>query len=302
MEEYRLAPLIAIVGPTGSGKSAFALDLAEQLGGEIVNYDSVQLYRGLDIGSAKVPACERRGVPHHLIDVADASADLTAGSYARLARPVLAEIAVRGRVPILVGGTGFYLRALLDGLSPAPPRDPKLRARLSALAQRRPAALHRFLEKTNRPFAERIHPNDHQKLIRAIELRRSETAAREPLPGFAVQKVGLCPDRQLLYANIHARAEHMFRHGLVEETAALLATGIPREAKALQSLGYKQAVQVLLDQMPLNEAIRECQTKTRQYAKRQLTWFRSEPDVSWLDPKTSDKIFQIPFKMQYGKP
>ncbi len=283
MRESSLAQLIVIVGPTGSGKSVLALELADRLNGEIVNYDSVQLYRGLDIGSAKVPIHQRRGIPHHLIDVAEPTADLTAGSYARLCRPVLSEIAQRGRVPILVGGTGFYLRALLDGLSPAPPRNPQLRARLAALALRRPLALHRFLRRYDSAAAGRVHFNDHQKLIRAIELCPAGAAPREPLQGFSIQKFGLAPDRQLLYANINARAEYMFGNGLIEETEALLAAGTSPDAKSLQSLGYRQAVQVLRNQMPLVEAIRQCQTKTRQYAKRQLTWFRSEANVTWFE-------------------
>lgn len=284
------SPLIVIVGPTGSGKSALALALAEALRGEIVNYDSVQLYRGLDIGSAKLPAAARRGIPHHLIDIADFHTDLTAGTYADLARPVLAGIASRDRVPILVGGTGFYLRALLDGLSPAPARDAQIRTRLTALRDRRPATLHRFLRRFDPVAAGRIHPNDHQKLIRAIELTVvarqpasvTQNHPRQPLQGFSVRKIGLSPDRPLLYAHLDARTECMFHTGLLDETSALLATGAPPDAKALQSLGYRQAVQFLLGQLPLAEAIRECQAKTRQYAKRQLTWFRAEPDVTWF--------------------
>lgn len=278
------------MGPTGSGKSALALALAEALGGEIVNYDSVQLYRGLDIGSAKLPAAARRGIPHHLLDIADPHTDLTAGTYADLARPVLAGIANREQVPILVGGTGFYLRALLDGLSPAPTRDIQLRTRLAALRDRRPATLHRFLRRFDSVAAARIHPNDYQKLIRAIELtlvaRQPASATqnypRQPLKGFSVRKLGLAPDRRLLYTHLDARTECMFRTGLLEETRALLSGGASPDIKALQSLGYRQAVRFLLGSLPLADAIRECQTKTRQYAKRQLTWFRAEPDIEWL--------------------
>ena len=275
-------PLVAVAGPTGSGKSALALSLASALGGEIVNYDSVQVYRGLDIGSAKTPPAERLGVPHHLIDILEPHEELTAGAYARLARPLLTEIASRGKLPVLVGGTGFYLRALLAGLSPAPERDAALRDRLSTLAERRPAALHRLLRRLDPEAARRIHPNDCQKLIRAVELARAQRLPRDPLTGFRIVKIGLNPDRQLLYQRINQRTEQMFASGLLEETEALLQTGLSPNAKPLQTLGYKQAVQVLARTLPLEHAIAECQTKTRQYAKRQLTWFRSEPDITWL--------------------
>jgi tRNA dimethylallyltransferase len=276
-----LSPLIAIVGPTGSGKSALALRLAAELGGEIVNYDSVQVYRHLDIGSAKTPAAERRGIPHHLIDVLDPCQELSAGEFARLCRPLLGEISARSRVPVLVGGTGFYLRALLQGLSPLHGRKPALRQRLTAIASRRPALLHRFLRRFDGAAAARIHPHDLQKLIRAVELAGSERLPAEPLTGFRVLKIGLQPDRDLLYQRLNIRTERMFRDGLIEEVNTLLRAGVPPHAKALQTLGYKQAMQVLSGEATLPAAIAECQTRTRQYAKRQLTWFRAESDISW---------------------
>jgi len=282
-----------ICGPTGSGKSALALFLASELGGEIVNYDSVQVYRGLDVGSAKTPPAERRGIPHHLIDVLAPAEELSAGAYARLARPVLREIAERGRLPVLVGGTGFYLRALLDGLSPAPPRDPALRKRLAESAQRRPTALHRLLRHLDPEAARRIHPNDGQKLIRAIELARAERLPRDPLTGFRIVKIALNPDRKQLYARINQRTEQMFAGGLLEETESLLRAGLPADAKPLQTLGYRQAVQVLTRQTPIAQAILECQTKTRQYAKRQLTWFRAERDITWLEGFGDDPHLQL---------
>ena len=282
--ESTLSPLFAVLGQTGSGKSHLALTLAGELRGEIVNFDSVQVHRGLDIGSAKLSQSERRWVPHHLIDVVTPTEELTAGAYARLARPVLKQIRQRGSLPILVGGTGLYLRALLEGLSPAPQRDDRLRARLRSLATRRPAVLHRYLAYRDLASAGRIHPNDHQKLIRAIELAgfAIQSHSREPLQGFAVLKIGLSPDRGELYDRLNRRTAQMFQNGLLEETNALLEAGISRQCKALQSLGYRQAIRVLREGMPLEEAIRECQTKTRQYAKRQLTWFRAEPGVRWL--------------------
>ncbi len=292
--ESNLSPLIAVVGPTGTGKSHLALNLAGELRGEIVNFDSVQVHRGLDIGSAKLPESERRGVSHHLIDVVTPTEELTAGAYARLSRPVLEQIQQRGRLPILVGGTGLYLRALLEGLSPAPQRNERLRARLRSLAARRPLALHRYLAHRDPTSAARIHPNDHQKLIRAIELAgfAVQSHSREPLQGFAVLKIGLSPERRELSNRINARTAHMFRNGLIEETGALLRAGIEPQSKALHSLGYRQAVKVLEGDISIKDAIRECQTKTRQYAKRQLTWFRAEPDVLWLTGFGTDPEIQ----------
>lgn len=274
-------PLIAVVGPTGAGKSALALRLASNFAGEIVNCDSVQVHRRMDIGSAKTPAFERQGIPHHLLDVVEPEQELTAGDYARLARPVLAEIQRRKKLPVVVGGTGFYLRALLSGLSPAPKRNPELRTRLAGLAQRRPGALHRFLRHSDPEAAARIHPNDHPKLMRAIELVGQARLPREALAGFRVLMIGLDPDRAALYETLNQRSASMFRNGLLEETKALLDHGVPLTAKALGTLGYRQAVAVLTLGMPLDEAVADCQLRTRQYAKRQLTWFRSEP-VRWL--------------------
>jgi tRNA dimethylallyltransferase len=266
------------------------LYLAEHLGGEIVNCDSVQVYRGLEIGSAKLPLEQRRQIQHHLIDVIEADGELTAGGYARLARHALEDIRLRNKVPIVAGGTGFYLRALLDGLSPAPARSEDLRARLITLARRRPDALYRFLRLRDPASAARIHPNDHQKLIRAIEITalagqpasQTQRDARDALRGFAALKLGLNPDRAQLYRKLDERSAAMFRSGLLEETRALIQRGISSRSKALQSLGYKQAVQVIDGDLTLDAAIAECQTKTRQYAKRQMTWFRHETGMHWL--------------------
>lgn len=282
--------LLVIVGPTGSGKSSLGLFLAERFGGEIVNCDSVQVYRGLDIGSAKVPVAERRGIVHHLMDIAGPAEDVTAGAYSRIARQALFEIQERHCLPIVVGGTGLYLRALLEGLSPAPRRDEALRIRLQAIVQRRPNGLHRILRRYDSEAAGRIHPNDHQKLIRAIELTLlggqpatvTQKVPRDGLHGFRTLKIGLSPDRSALHQHINARSARMFEDGLIEETRALLAGGFSPHSKALQSLGYRQALNVLSGTMTFADAVTECQTKTRQYAKRQMTWFRREPDVHWL--------------------
>ena len=300
-------PLVVVLGPTGSGKSELALNLAEAVKGEILNCDSVQTYRGLNIGSAKLPLEARRGVPHHLLDVIDIDQELTAGGYSRLARETLSAIRARGRVPIVAGGTGFYLKALLDGLSPAPLRNNALRERLSAVAERRPGALHRFLRVHDPLAARRIHGNDRQKLIRALEMTllarqpatRIQSRPRENLQGFSVLKLGLAPDRSQLYERLNQRSAAMFQQGLLEETRVLKAAFSP-QTKALQSLGYKQALQVLDDQLTVEQAIRECQTRTRQYAKRQITWFRADPGVHWLHGFGWDPDIQAQALAQVG--
>lgn len=286
-----LSPLIAILGPTGSGKSDLALYLAEHFGAEIVNCDSVQVYRGLEIGAAKVPLEQRTRVRHHLIDVIETDGELTAGEYARLGRAALNDIRDRGTIPIVAGGTGFYLRALLDGLSPAPRRDEELRDRLKKVVRRRPGALHRFLHRLDPVSASRIHANDYQKLIRAIELTalagrpasQTQSEPRDALRGFAVLKLGLNPERARLYRKLDERSAAMFAAGLLEETQALIQAGVPPDSKALKSLGYKQAVRVLSGELSLEGAIAALRTKTRQYAKRQMTWFRAEPGMCWLN-------------------
>lgn len=290
-------PAIVILGPTGSGKSELALYLAELVGGEVVNCDSIQVYRGLNIGAAKLSEPERRGIPHHLIDVVDPEADFTAGEYTRQARRVLAEITERGKIPIVAGGTGFYLRALFDGLSPAPLRDTELRNRLQTIASRRPGLLHRYLRRFDPVAASKIHPNDLQKLSRAIEITKQtdqpvsqvQALPRSSLSKYTLLKLGLNPDRQSLYPILNQRAEAMFQGGILDETKCLLERGLSPQAKSLQSLGYKQAVQVLAGSLSIESAIKDCQIKTRQYAKRQLTWFRSEKDVHWLNGFGSDQ-------------
>ncbi len=276
-------PLIAVVGPTGAGKSALALHLAETFAGEIVNCDSVQVYRQMDIGSAKTPEAHRCGIVHHLLDVIDPREELTAADYARTAAETLRQIRLGGALPILAGGTGFYLRALLDGLSPAPARNERLRTRLSALAQRRPRALHRYLRRRNPAAAARIHSNDHQKLIRAIELGGDASAPRQTLLGFRVLKIGLNPERGQLYEKVNQRTTWMFENGLLAETKALLDAGISPSGKALGALGYRQAVKVLTAGLPVAEAMADCRIRTRQYAKRQMTWFRAQADIHWLN-------------------
>ncbi len=294
------SPVIVVLGPTGAGKSDLSLALAETFAGEVVNCDSVQIYRGLDIGSAKLAPAARRNIPHHLIDIAEVTDHFTAGDYARMARGVLNDIISRGKLPIVAGGTGFYLRALFEGLSPAPPRDESLRDRLRGLSERRPAALHRVLKRIDPLAASRIHPNDHQKLIRAIEMTvaaqqpasTTQSQPREALQNWRALKIGLHPPRAALYAKLNQRSAMMFEDGIVEETRRILSRGFPEPPRALESLGYKQALRLISESTTVAEAIAECQAKTRQYAKRQLTWFRREHDVHWLEGFGGDSPIQ----------
>ena len=279
-----------MAGPTGSGKSELALRLAEEFHGEIVNCDSLQVFRHFDIGTAKLPPAERRGVPHHLIDIVDPDQLFTAGEYARLARDTIADISARGRLPIVAGGTGFYLRALLDGLFAGPSRDPKLRLRLAAREMRRPGSLHRLLKRFDAEAAGKIHPNDAPKVMRAMEIclltRRPVSdlfrEGRDSLTGYRILKLGLMPDRDALYQRLDARCEAMFAGGLVDEVRGILSLGFAASAKPFESHGYKQALQLLSGELNLHNAVFYAQRNTRNYAKRQFTWFRRESDLEWL--------------------
>jgi len=281
--------LATVVGPTGSGKSALALCLAQQFEGEIVNCDSLQLYRGFDIGTAKTPPGERRGIPHHLFDVLTAQESYSAGEYAREARNVIAEIAGRGRLPIVVGGTGFYLRALLEGLPELPGRDERLRQRLVERERLRPGSLHRLLTRLEPGAAGRIHTNDVQKTMRALEVRLLTQQALPPraeaqaLEGYAVIKLGLDPDRAALQQRLETRTRAMFAHGLLDEVRGLLAAGATGTAKPFEALGYKQALMHLHGEITLEQAVESTTVETRQYAKRQRTWFRRDSEIRWLN-------------------
>jgi len=282
--------LVVIVGPTGSGKTTLSLALAEQLRGEIVNCDSVALYRGFEIGTAKPGAEERARAPHHLLDIVEPTGVFTAGDYAQAARRVVAEIAARGRLPIVVGGSGLYLRAFLEGLFAGPKRSEQLRARLREIAGGKGSPhLHRILARLDPAAAARIHANDEPKLIRAIEVcleaRQKMTAlwqrGREPLTGFCILRLGLDPERGALYERINQRAQRMFDSGLVEETERLLER-YGASAPPMQSLGYRQALQLLRGEVDRESAVAAAQQAHRNYAKRQMAWFRREPDVHWL--------------------
>jgi tRNA dimethylallyltransferase len=289
-----------VLGPTGSGKSELAIHIALAIGGEIVNCDSLQVYRGFDVGTAKAPEPARLGVPHHLIDLIEPDQLFTAGDYAQQARGVLTEIAARRRTPIVVGGTGFYLRALLEGLSRGPLRNPALRERLELRERKRPLSLYRILSRLDPTAASRIHANDTKKIVRALEVRLLEgrpiselfSQGRDPLTGFRPIKLGLNPPRALLNQRLDARTIRIFEAGLVEEVRVLLSSGVSRDAKPFESLGYKQAIQVLEGRSTFEHALRSTQLETRQYAKRQATWFRKEPDVHWLEGFGDDPHLQ----------
>ncbi|MGD1093524.1 MAG: tRNA (adenosine(37)-N6)-dimethylallyltransferase MiaA [Bryobacteraceae bacterium] len=280
--------LLAIVGPTGAGKSALALRVARQFNGEIVNCDSLQLYRSFDVGTAKPPLAARKEIPHHLFDVLGPQEGYSAGEYARHARESIRQISLRGRLPVITGGTGFYLKALLHGLPHLPPKDPSLRTSLAERENRRRGALHRLLGRLDPAAAARIHPNDLPKLIRALEVRiltrrpvpSHDTA--EPLRGYRILQVGLNPERSQLYELLDARTQEMFQSGLVEEVKELLARGCSGLEKPFESIGYRQAVRYVQGSITLEEAVASTQLETRQYAKRQLTWFRRDPQIKWL--------------------
>jgi tRNA dimethylallyltransferase len=294
-------PVVAIVGPTASGKSDLALDLAQRFSGEIVNYDSVQIFRYLNIGSAKPKTEERQRVPHHMIDIREPSEVFTAGDYQREARRILEEIRNRRKLPILVGGTGLYLRALTQGLFNGPARSVYWRNRLEMLAERKGRAyLHRVLERLDPGAAARIAERDKPKVIRALEVRLETGRAlsdhlaespREPLVGFQVHFIGLNPARDELYRRIDERVCRMFEAGLAEEVRQLLATGIPSSAKPFEAIGYRHVIAYLDSSIPKDDTIRIIQRDTRRYAKRQMTWFRKQSDVCWFDgPGDSEKI------------
>ncbi len=267
-----------------------ALRLAEEFHGEIINCDSLQVFRHFDIGTAKLSLAERRGIPHHLIDIVDPDQLFTAGEFSRLGRETIHEITRRGRLPIVAGGTGFYLRALLDGLFAGPSRDEELRARLAARESRRPGSLHRLLKRLDPPAAANIHPNDVPKVTRALEvclLTRSKVSdlfrqGRDALTGYRVLKLGLLPDRDALYQRLDLRCEAMFAGGLVEEVQRILDLGFPATAKPFESHGYKQVLQLLSGELNLHNALFYAKRNTRNYAKRQLTWFRKEAALEWL--------------------
>lgn len=283
-------PLVVLTGATASGKTALALRLAQEFDGEIVSCDSVAVYRGMEIGTAKPSLEERALAPHHMIDVAWPDEACTAGDYSRMARESIAGIMERGHLPIVAGGTGLYLRALIDGLFPAPPRQEGLRERLrKTAASRGPTYLHRMLARLDPAAARAIHPNDVPKAVRAIEvslaarlpLTEQWQQGRDALTGYRILRLGLNPPRAQLYERINERAAAMFERGLVEETERLVER-YGYECRPLASLGYAEAVALLRGEIGRDEAVQRAQQGHRNYAKRQGTWFRREPAMHWL--------------------
>jgi tRNA dimethylallyltransferase len=284
------ARVLVLVGPTASGKTRLAIELARALGGELVSADSQQIYRGLDIGTAKPTPEERAAAPHHLIDLLEPDQTLSAGEFARRADEVIADVVRRGRLPIVVGGTGLWVRALLLGLIEAPPPDPELRRELEQRAEREGReALHAELERIDPETAATIPPQNLVRVVRALEIWRQtaeKPSAQRARHGFGrlryrAKVLGLSPPREELYRRIDARAAAMFAAGLLDEVRALLAKGL-RGAPALGALGYPQALAAAEGRLSVEEAIAATAQETRRYAKRQLTWFRADPLVHWL--------------------
>ena len=293
--------LVVILGATGSGKTALSLALAEKFQGEIVNCDSVAMYREFEIGTAKPSVEERSRAPHHLFDCVEPTGYMTAGEYARAAREALEQIKARNHLPIVVGGTGLYLRALLEGLFPGPPRSEQLRERLSDLAKQKSSIhLSKILRRLDFAAAEKIHANDTSKLILAIEVclasRNKITElwkqGRDPLRGFRILRLGLNPDRTTLYERINQRAEQMVNKGLIEETRSLVQK-YGASPWPLSSLGYRQAMQFIRGELSSEAMLSAIQQAHRNYAKRQMTWFRREPEVQWLTGFGDDADVQI---------
>jgi tRNA dimethylallyltransferase len=286
-------PVIAIVGPTASGKSTLGIEVALHLGGEIINCDSVQVYQDIKIATAKVPIAERKGIPHHLIDFVPPSINYTAGEWAREAAAKIDEIEHRGRVSILVGGTGLYLRALRNPFFPSPQTDEEIRRRLNEIREQRGAEyLHRLLQKLDLASAKELYSRDWPRVQRAIEVRlqtgkpMSEQKTQRPEPHESTGRLrilALNPSRAELYARINERTDAHFAAGLVAEVRALLSCGVPANSNALGAHGYRRVVEYLQEKRDLPGAIEQTKLDVRHYAKRQLTWFRREPGVEWFE-------------------
>jgi tRNA dimethylallyltransferase len=283
---------VAVLGPTATGKSALALAIAERYGGEIINCDSTAVYRGFDIGTDKIAAADRRGIPHHLIDIAEPTDDYTAAQYARDAAAVIRDVHARGRLPILAGGTGFYFRALTRGLFPGPGRDVALRQRLESIAARRDVTfLHRLLRKVDPESALRIQPRDLKRLVRALEVYfltgRPLTAhfadTQSPIPDVDVVEIGLRLPAEDISSRVTQRVDQQFARGLLDEIRALLARGVPEAARPFGGLVYRQAMEHLRGVRDERSTRALIVQENRRYARRQLIWFRKEPNLSWFD-------------------
>jgi tRNA dimethylallyltransferase len=283
--------LVAILGPTASGKSALGIALAERHGGEVVSCDSTAVYRGFDIGTDKVSVEERRGIPHHLIDVADPTEEYSAARYGREAAAVIRDITARGRLPILVGGTGFYYRALARGLFPGPGRDARIRARLAAIARRRgPERLHRLLARVDRASADRIQPRDEKRMIRALEvyfltgrpLTDHFAETESPLSEYDIAGFVLSPPSEAIGERVARRVEAQFARGIVAEVIALQRAGVPETALPFSGLVYRQVVEHLRGVRDEAETRALIVRENKRYARQQLIWFRKEPNLQWI--------------------
>ena len=284
--------LVAVLGPTATGKSALGIRIAQAYGGEVVNCDSTAVYRRFDIGTDKVPVTDQAGIPHHLVDVVDPTTVYSAAQYAREAAARIREISARGRLPVLVGGTGFYFRALVDGLFDGPGRDEQVRARLHALASRKGVEhLHRVLQRVDAASAARVMPRDEKRLVRALEvwlltgrpLSAHFAETRSPLPEYDVVAIGLRLPSEAIAERVARRVDAQWARGVVDEVRANLAAGIPREANPFGGLVYRQILE-MLDGVRDEAGTRALIVReNRQYARRQLIWFRKEPRVIWLD-------------------
>ena len=292
-----MRPVVVVLGATATGKSALALRLAEELDGEIVNADALQVYRGFDVGTSKPTAAERARVPHHLLDMLDPDQALSAGELSRRARAAIDDVRSRGRLPIVVGGSGLYLRALLSGISPMPPVDLRLRAWLATARHRiRPPTLRRWLRVLDPHTAERTTEGDTQRTLRALEIAltsgRTQTSwiARQPFADGALPalRIGLTLSRAVLYHRIADRVSAMVARGWVGEVEALLEAGLDPSSPAFQAIGYRQLVRHLRGEIDLDRAVEETVRATRRFAKRQATWFRREPDVVWFEADDPD--------------
>ena len=284
--------VVAVLGPTATGKSALGLAVAERFGGEIVNCDSTAVFRGFDIGTDKLPADERRGIPHHLIDIADPTDEYTAARFARDASSVIRDILSRARVPVVVGGTGFYYRALTRGLFPGPGRDAALRGRLEAIAARRgPERLHRLLLRVDPESARRIQPRDVKRMVRALEvyfltgrpLTEHFADTEPPLPGVEFLAVAIRLPASAISTRVTRRVDEQFDGGLLDEIRGLLARGIPEDARPFGGLVYRQALEHLHGVRDETETRALISQENRRYARRQLIWFRKEPNLTWFD-------------------
>ncbi|MFH1349508.1 MAG: tRNA (adenosine(37)-N6)-dimethylallyltransferase MiaA [Pseudomonadota bacterium] len=301
--------LVVITGPTASGKSSLAIELALYFGAEIISADSMQVYRGMNVGTAKATVQERRGIPHHLIDMVNPDEEFNAALYRSHAAPLIMEGATGGRLFFLVGGTGLYIKTLLGGLLRSPPSDSKLREKLRQECQEHGTAfLYARLKERDPAYALTIHPNDRVRLIRALEITHLTQKRLSSLiknhkfreRPFGTLKICLQMDREELYHRINKRSLAMIEDGLLEETEGLISKGYSLELKPMKSLGYRHMAKVLDETWKMDEAIRRLQTDTRRYAKRQLTWFRSDPEMLWKRPEKIGDMIKV-IKEFYGE-